>query len=348
MFSARRGNLFSLFFVLHFILASFLVMYIANSLFHITEEIHQIALSQLLLVLFPILYYFLIVKTPIKDTLRINKTKFVNFIFAALLAFFIMPIVMLINLISQFFVKQALTDTLANISDYNYFYVILVIAVFPALFEELIARGIILSHFRHRSYLVASLMSGFFFGMMHLNINQFLYAFVLGFIFSIVVHLTGSIFCSMLMHFIINGVNVSLAYIASSDFFKAFSEAQNTAGLTLNQNELLIQALPIVFFLVIMSLPFIFLVFYGLVTVNDKSKLIFKPTPSYAFFIPIKNYNEIIEEHGETKELNATIIEELAETAFIQKHQKEPILTIPLVLTVIVFIVISLLNEFNM
>lgn len=345
MFSARKGNLFSLMFVLHFILASFIVVYLSQYVFHISKEIHQIALSQIFLVLFPILYYFIFVKTPIKDTLRINKTNPLNFLLAALLAIFVMPSIMLINLISQFFVKQALTDTLANIGDYNYFYVILVIAVFPAVFEEMIARGIILSHFRHRNYLIASLMSGFFFGMMHLNINQFLYAFVLGFLFAIVVHLTGSIYCSMLMHFIINSVNASLAYIVSSDIFKAFTEAQSVNTLDLTQNELLFQALPIVFFLAIISLPIVFLILYGIVSLNEKTKLVFKQSPSYAFFIPTKNYETIVETQGETKELNASIIEELSENAFIPKPQKEPILTIPFFLTILVFIAMSVLNE---
>jgi uncharacterized protein len=348
MFSARKGNLFSLFFVLHFILASYVLFYVATNIFQITDDIHRIGLSQIFLVLFPVFYYFLVAKTPIKDTLRYNKTKFVNYIFSGLLAFFIMPLVMLINVISQFFVKQALNDTLATIGNYNYFYIILIIAVFPSIFEEMISRGIILSHFRYRSYWVASLMSGFFFGMMHLNINQFLYAFVLGFIFSIVLHLTGSIFCTILMHFIINGFNVSLAYIASSDFFKALAEAQSAAGISLDQNELLIQALPIVFFFVILSLPFVLLVLYGLIAVNEKTQLVFKATPSYAFFIPIKNYNDIIAEQGETKELNASIIEELTENAFIQKGQKEKIITIPLLLTVLIFIVASLLNELSL
>lgn len=347
MFSARKGNLFSLFFVLHFILASFIVALIAKYILHVSEEVHQIALSQILLVLFPIFYYFIITKTPIQDTLRSYRTNLLNFLLAALLAVFIMPSVMLINLISQFFVKQALTETLANISDYNYFYVILVIAVFPALFEEMIARGIILSHFRHRNYLIASVMSGFFFGMMHLNINQFLYAFVLGFLFAIVVHLTGSIFCSMLMHFIINGVNVTLAYIASSDIFKAFSEAQNVASLDLTQSEMLVQALPIVLFLVVFSLPVVFLILYGMVALNDKSKLVFKKSPSYAFFIPTKNYESIVAKQGETKELNASIIEELSENAFIPKPKKEPVLTIPFFLTILVFIVVSILNEIS-
>jgi len=347
MFSARKGNLVAFFFVLHFIFASFIVVYIATKLFHITDEIHQIALSQIFLVFLPVVYYFLFVKTPIKDTLRLNTTHIANYFLSALLAIAILPSVMLINVVSQFFVEQALSETLAHIGDYNYFYVILVIAVFPAVFEEMIARGIILSHFRHRSYIVASLMSGFFFGMMHLNINQFLYAFVLGFVFSLVVHLTGSIVCTMLMHFIINGVNVSFAYLATSDFFKALSEAQNVSVLNMDQQELLLQALPIVIFLVVMSLPFVFLAFYGLIAVNGKSKLVFKPTPSYAFFIPQKNYEAIIATQGETKELNASIIEELSENAFIQKNQKETVITLPLILTTIVFIAISVLNELN-
>ena len=53
-----------------------------------------------------------------------------------------------------------------------------------------------------------------FFGIFHLDAQQFLYAAVLGFIFSLVVRITNSIYASMIMHFIINGTYVTLAKIS--------------------------------------------------------------------------------------------------------------------------------------
>jgi membrane protease YdiL (CAAX protease family) len=49
---------------------------------------------------------------------------------------------------------------------------------------------------------------------MHLNGQQFLYAFVLGSIFAYIVRVSGSIFTSMIAHFTVNGIQVTMAEIS--------------------------------------------------------------------------------------------------------------------------------------
>jgi len=286
MFSTRKGNLFGLFFVIHFVLGSYLVSFLISNVAFLNNTIYKIGLSQLILVFLPILYYFIIVRTPVKTTLRFYKTRPINLLLAVLLAISSLPLVMLINVVSQFFVSQGVGDMLETIGSENFFASLLVIAVFPGLFEEMIARGIILSHYRHKKVLTASIMSGFFFGMMHLNINQFLYAFFLGFMFSIVVHLTGSIFTSMFMHFIINGINLSMAYIATSSTFQSLSGVENSQAVmnSMDQSEVLMQALPAVLFLVVLATPFLFLLLYTIASVNNKVEMLKHNSPSMDFF----------------------------------------------------------------
>jgi len=331
MFSTKKGNLYTLFFILHFITGSYVVAYLLDTFKFLSGTVIMIGLSQLLLVFLPVLYYYFFFKTPIKETFRFNKLKPLNILLSVFLAISSIPIVMLINVLSQFFVKQALGDTLKEITNENYWLSLLVIAVFPAVFEELIARGIIVSHYRHKKVLITSAMSGFFFGMMHLNINQFLYAFFLGFLFSIVVHITGSIFSSMIMHFVINGVNLSLAFLAASPALKELVESQEAQALTqgLSQSELLLQSLPFIIFLALVSLPFIALILFVLISYNDKLQLIKSNAPSYMFF---DQSNPIM--------LNTDMLIN-EDTKY-----KQPVITLSLIFTFIIFLAVSIISEF--
>lgn len=56
-------------------------------------------------------------------------------------------------------------------------------------------------------------MDGLIFGIIHMNPNQFVYAFAMGTLFAYVVYITNSIFASMICHFLFNGTSTSLAYI---------------------------------------------------------------------------------------------------------------------------------------
>ena len=53
-------------------------------------------------------------------------------------------------------------------------------------------------------------MSGLVFGLFHLNINQFCYAFVIGVVFAFLVEATGSIWSSVLAHFAINTYSIKI------------------------------------------------------------------------------------------------------------------------------------------
>ncbi|MCM1988959.1 CPBP family intramembrane glutamic endopeptidase [Oceanirhabdus seepicola] len=86
----------------------------------------------------------------------------------------------------------------------NPWVLILLTAVTPAIFEELIMRGIILDGYRNKKIHIAAIMNGLIFGMMHLNTFQFVHTFISGIVMTYLVYITGSIFSSMLLHFINN------------------------------------------------------------------------------------------------------------------------------------------------
>ena len=56
-------------------------------------------------------------------------------------------------------------------------------------------------------------MSGLVFGMFHLNINQFAYALVSGVIFAYMAEATGSIWSSVIAHFVVNSYSITINQI---------------------------------------------------------------------------------------------------------------------------------------
>ena len=92
----------------------------------------------------------------------------------------------------------------------------LIVSLMPPIFEEICCRGFLFNQYRKTSgILSAALVSALFFGLFHLNFNQFFYAFLLGAIFAFVNTASGSILTSTIMHFLINGTNVLLLYSIS-------------------------------------------------------------------------------------------------------------------------------------
>ena len=101
----------------------------------------------------------------------------------------------------------------------------LTVAVMPAMFEEFSHRGMLLFGFSKISSMKAVVLSGLLFGLMHLNINQFFYAFVVGMLLATVALIARSIWPSVIIHFINNGLNTYIDYASTNGLFGGnFSE----------------------------------------------------------------------------------------------------------------------------
>ena len=98
----------------------------------------------------------------------------------------------------------------------TYFASLLLLAVIPAIEEELIFRGIIFNGLRSRfKDYQAMLISALMFAVMHANLQQFVYPFLLGIIMAWIVMRTGSLVSSMIVHFTNNAIVVTLAFITN-------------------------------------------------------------------------------------------------------------------------------------
>ena len=102
-----------------------------------------------------------------------------------------------------------------QLTSYPFLIQIVLLAVIPAMVEEFIFRGLFYHSYRKNGILGAALASAFAFGLIHFNLNQFCYAFVLGIVFALIVEATGSIFSSMLAHFAINTYSIIMMKLLS-------------------------------------------------------------------------------------------------------------------------------------
>ena len=81
-------------------------------------------------------------------------------------------------------------------------------AIVPALCEEFLFRGAILSNLEPYGRGSAILFSAFLFGLMHQNLFQIIYTTVLGVVLGVVYVRTKSLWCCVLIHFFNNGLSV--------------------------------------------------------------------------------------------------------------------------------------------
>lgn len=92
---------------------------------------------------------------------------------------------------------------------------IALVALLPAIFEEVSHRGLLYSGYKECGWKFV-IVSGLLFALMHQNIVQTAYTFYDGCILALVMFYTGSIWPSMIMHFLNNLVSVCQEYISQN------------------------------------------------------------------------------------------------------------------------------------
>lgn len=161
-----------------------------------------------ILVLYPI-----IEKKSVKDCYSFYPLHWKDALISIGIAFFSLPFLAFVVVLTSPLQPNIAEEAMASLSHNSIWLSLLFIAVQPAVFEELLFRGAALTGYRHLGWIKAILMSAVLFGMLHLNLQQGLYAFLFGSVFAFLVQRTGSIFASMLPHFFVNATNCIAMYL---------------------------------------------------------------------------------------------------------------------------------------
>lgn len=174
----------------------------------------NLIISQCIL-LIPALIYVLVMKIDIIKCIPYRKIKLSDAVSSLLIGYCLVPLVLLINVISSVFATNYLNSSTTEISQYPFIIQLLLMAFLPTIAEEFVFRGLFYHSYRKNGILGAAILSGVIFGAIHLNINQFCYACVMGMVFALMVEITGSMFSSMLAHFAVNSYSIIMLKLVS-------------------------------------------------------------------------------------------------------------------------------------
>ncbi|WP_312102819.1 CPBP family intramembrane glutamic endopeptidase [Lachnoclostridium sp.] len=168
-------------------------------------------------------------KKSIREQLCFHKVSISNVFWLILFTICITPAINFVNAISRMFSVAAINDTMFNITHKNsYLIALFCVAFVPCVMEEIVYRGLFYQGYRRVNPLGAAFLSAFLFGILHGNLNQFCYAFIMGIVFAFVIEATDSIVSTMIIHFIMNGWSITLLY-AIPRLFKYLNNMANEA-----------------------------------------------------------------------------------------------------------------------
>ncbi len=193
------------------VLISILGSFINSWILTYTDNYFFVLLMSQIILVIPSLLYLIIHRLNIAKAIRFHKIKVSNIILIIIFSYLISPLMNLINAISMLFVENATTDFMNNIITNNGFLIsLLMVALIPCILEETVYRGIFYNEYSKVNPLKGIFLSGFLFGIIHGNFNQFSYAFAMGIVFALLIEAADSILATMIAHFFINGTSVLL------------------------------------------------------------------------------------------------------------------------------------------
>jgi membrane protease YdiL (CAAX protease family) len=156
---------------------------------------------------------------PIKETFRLNKIGLVPSVIIILASFPAYFAALMFNNIVIYFLQfigdipQQPIPVPENVS--QLLVGIFVIAVSPAICEELLHRGLMMKAYEKRGTFKAIIITSIFFGMFHFDITNLLGPIFLGIIIAYYVVRTNSIFAGMLAHFMNNAIAELIYYFTA-------------------------------------------------------------------------------------------------------------------------------------
>lgn len=228
MKNVTKTNILFTFMVASYLLLIYIVRLIPADILNINI---RLILPELIM-LVPAFLYVTVLKPDNLGQINFSSPSLTNVIKIILFTFCVMPFITILNSISTIFVENHAANTMSYLTSNPLWLNILFIALIPAICEEYLFRGLLFHGYKRRNPLKAILMSSLLFGLIHMNVNQFIYAFVMGCILCMLVYATGTVLSSMIAHFIFNGINVVLSYYSETIMKELEASGEETAALS--------------------------------------------------------------------------------------------------------------------
>ena len=187
-----------------------------------------------LLLLAPVIVYIAANKINVLACIPYRKLRWQDALLSLLTGYLLIPVITAINAFSSFFTTNYVQESAPEFTTYPFVIQVFLIAVIPALVEEFVFRGVFYHSYRKNGLVGAMLFSAIAFGVVHMNLNQFFYAVVIGLFFAKMVEVTGSMWSSVLAHFAVNTYSITVIQImkmAGIDAFAASQSAQTQSDI---------------------------------------------------------------------------------------------------------------------
>ena len=123
------------------------------------------------------------------------------------------------NLISSLGYSQPRSTGESTYSLLTLFLNLIFTALLPGICEEMVHRGMILNSLKKFGVKYAIVISAILFGLLHLNIEQFFYATIIGLYLGFLTIYSSSIIPAIVVHFMNNALSVILSFCSSNNLF---------------------------------------------------------------------------------------------------------------------------------
>jgi len=197
------------------------------------DNVYKVLLvNQYVIVLIPVLVYTFKNKLDLKKTFRLNNPGLLPLLLITAMSLPAYIAALMLNTIVMYFIQfigKVPVQTLPipqNLAEFGVG--VLVIAVSPAICEELFHRGVLLSAYENRGSIRGLVISSVFFGLFHFDLNNLVGPIFLGLIIGYYVLRTNSIFSGMLAHFLNNFIALLLQYISPETVSNSNLEIKTT------------------------------------------------------------------------------------------------------------------------
>lgn len=189
----------------------------------------------------PAVLFLLLSRTSPVSFCRLKKVHVSTALMTVLFTLLLEPLITVVNAVSMLFVDNEVAGMSSQITNLPLWGMLLGIAVYGPFAEELAFRGVIYQGYRQQeNRWKALLLSSLLFGLMHMNLNQACYAFVMGVALALLVEASGSMLPAFIAHFCVNGLSTVLMFALDGMTAGEMEELMEAAESSLSGQELLL------------------------------------------------------------------------------------------------------------
>lgn len=244
----------------------------------------NLLVSQMLIII-PALVLILLNQNQVRVMLPYKKINPVNILLIIVFTELLDPLISFVNVASQLFTRNEVLTISSEVLSLPFPVMFFLIGIMGPFCEEFVFRGVIFFGFRSSTdrVIASAIASAAFFGLIHMNLNQFCYAFALGAVFAMTDEIFDSLWPSFIMHATVNSKNVVMLYASEKMMEFAGKETLNEAyDMVANKTYILIMA-AFLLFIAFFTTALAILLLWGMCKIEGKEyklKDLFKKSES--------------------------------------------------------------------